>query len=306
MRDLVIVGAGPSGLAAAVYGASEGLDVLVLEASAPGGQAGSSSKIENYLGFPTGISGAGADRPGLLAGAEVRRRSFSIARERHAAGLRSQAVHGRDRRRLARSGARRSIIATGARVPEAAAAEPRAIRGRRHLLRRDADGSAALRRRRGRSSWAAATPPARRRCSCADGAHVHVLVRGRRARREHVALPRSAHREQSDDHAAHADGDRARSRRDTHLERVSWRDSVGPAAETRRHPSRLRDDRRRAVHATGYAAAWRSTKRLHQDRPGSDAPRTSTAAGGRWHGRRTCSKPACPACSRSATCVPAT
>jgi thioredoxin reductase (NADPH) len=57
VRDLLIVGAGPAGLAAAVYGASEGLDVLVLEASAPGGQAGASSKIENYLGFPTGISG---------------------------------------------------------------------------------------------------------------------------------------------------------------------------------------------------------------------------------------------------------
>ncbi len=57
MRDLVIIGAGPSGLAAAVYGASEGLDVLVLETSSPGGQAGSSSRIENYLGFPTGVSG---------------------------------------------------------------------------------------------------------------------------------------------------------------------------------------------------------------------------------------------------------
>jgi thioredoxin reductase (NADPH) len=57
MSDLVIVGAGPAGLAAAVYGASEGLDVLVLESGAPGGQAGSSSRIENYLGFPTGISG---------------------------------------------------------------------------------------------------------------------------------------------------------------------------------------------------------------------------------------------------------
>ena len=57
IRDLVIVGAGPAGLAAAVYGASEGLDVLVLESDSPGGQAGSSSKIENYLGFPTGISG---------------------------------------------------------------------------------------------------------------------------------------------------------------------------------------------------------------------------------------------------------
>ena len=57
VRDLLIVGAGPAGLASAVYGASEGLDVLVLESNAPGGQAGSSSKIENYLGFPTGVSG---------------------------------------------------------------------------------------------------------------------------------------------------------------------------------------------------------------------------------------------------------
>ena len=57
LRDVVIVGAGPAGLAAAVYAASEGLDALVVEASSLGGQAGSSSNIENYLGFPTGISG---------------------------------------------------------------------------------------------------------------------------------------------------------------------------------------------------------------------------------------------------------
>ncbi|MFZ0704177.1 MAG: FAD-dependent oxidoreductase [Candidatus Korobacteraceae bacterium] len=57
VRDLIIVGGGPSGLAAAVYAASEGLDALLLETATPGGQAGSSSKIENYLGFPTGISG---------------------------------------------------------------------------------------------------------------------------------------------------------------------------------------------------------------------------------------------------------
>jgi thioredoxin reductase (NADPH) len=57
IRNVVVIGAGPSGLAAAVYAASEGLDVLVIETVAPGGQAGSSSKIENYLGFPTGISG---------------------------------------------------------------------------------------------------------------------------------------------------------------------------------------------------------------------------------------------------------
>ncbi len=57
VRDLIVVGAGPSGLAAAVYAASEGLNVLVVETASPGGQAGSSSRIENYLGFPMGISG---------------------------------------------------------------------------------------------------------------------------------------------------------------------------------------------------------------------------------------------------------
>jgi len=60
--DLVVVGAGPAGLAAAVYGASEGLKTLVIEPEAPGGQAGSSSRIENYLGFPSGITGADLGR----------------------------------------------------------------------------------------------------------------------------------------------------------------------------------------------------------------------------------------------------
>ena len=57
VRDVLVIGAGPAGLAAAVYAASEGLKTLVIEKAAPGGQAGSSSKIENYLGFPTGLSG---------------------------------------------------------------------------------------------------------------------------------------------------------------------------------------------------------------------------------------------------------
>ena len=58
VHDLLIIGAGPAGLAAAVYASSEGLDVRIVETFAPGGQAGTSSRIENYLGFPTGISGA--------------------------------------------------------------------------------------------------------------------------------------------------------------------------------------------------------------------------------------------------------
>ena len=66
VHDLVVIGAGPAGLAAAVYGASEGLDVLILESTAPGGQAGSSSRIENYLGFPTGVSGQDLASAALL------------------------------------------------------------------------------------------------------------------------------------------------------------------------------------------------------------------------------------------------
>jgi thioredoxin reductase (NADPH) len=76
IRDLIVVGAGPAGLAAGVYAASEGLDVLVLETGTPGGQAGSSSKIENYLGFPTGISGLALAARALIQaqkfGAEIR------------------------------------------------------------------------------------------------------------------------------------------------------------------------------------------------------------------------------------------
>src|SRR6202789_3200487 len=64
--DLVVVGAGPAGLAAAVYGASEGLRTLVIEPQAPGGQAGTTSRIENYLGFPAGITGADMGRRALI------------------------------------------------------------------------------------------------------------------------------------------------------------------------------------------------------------------------------------------------
>jgi thioredoxin reductase (NADPH) len=82
--DVAVVGAGPAGLAAAVYAASEGLDTIVIEGVAPGGQAGTSSKIENYLGFPTGISGQ------ALAGrAQVQAQKFGarLAISRNAVGV---------------------------------------------------------------------------------------------------------------------------------------------------------------------------------------------------------------------------
>ncbi|GAA0471001.1 FAD-dependent oxidoreductase [Parasphingorhabdus litoris] len=84
LYDLAVIGAGPSGLAAAVYGASEGLETIIVEKLAPGGQAGTSSKIENYLGFPTGISGQ------ALAGrAQIQAQKFGakLAISRNATGL---------------------------------------------------------------------------------------------------------------------------------------------------------------------------------------------------------------------------
>ncbi len=112
VRDLVIVGAGPSGLAAAVYGASEGLDVLVVESTAPGGQAGSSSRIENYLGFPTGVAGmelaARATNQALKFGAQL---MVGSGARRLACDRRPYALEIGDGQRQP---ARAVIIATGA------------------------------------------------------------------------------------------------------------------------------------------------------------------------------------------------
>ena len=112
VRDVIVVGAGPSGLAAAVYAASEGLDVLVLETGTPGGQAGSSSKIENYLGFPTGISGlALAARARIQAqkfGAEIRTAYTAMKLNCNERPYAVELCHGNAVR------ARAIIIATGA------------------------------------------------------------------------------------------------------------------------------------------------------------------------------------------------
>jgi thioredoxin reductase (NADPH) len=83
--DLVIVGGGPAGLAAAVYGASEGLRTVMVEREAPGGQAGQSSRIENYLGFPTGLSGSDLAR---RATDQARRLGAELVTVQEAAGLR--------------------------------------------------------------------------------------------------------------------------------------------------------------------------------------------------------------------------
>jgi thioredoxin reductase (NADPH) len=83
--DLAIIGAGPAGLAAAVYGASEGLNTILIEREAPGGQAGTSSRIENYLGFPNGLSGADLARRAV---AQARRFGVELITTQEAAGIR--------------------------------------------------------------------------------------------------------------------------------------------------------------------------------------------------------------------------
>ena len=130
VRDLVVVGAGPAGLAAAVYAASEGLDVLVIEAEAPGGQAGASSRIENYLGFPTGISGqelAGrAYSQAQKFGAQIMiatrrhaltcdRRPYAIADERRPGDCGARRDH-RHRRRVSAAAARRTCASSKGRA----------------------------------------------------------------------------------------------------------------------------------------------------------------------------------------------
>ena len=144
VRDVIIVGAGPSGLAAAVYAASEGLDALVIETDAPGGQAGSSSKIENYLGFPTGISGQ-----------ELTARAITQAQKFGAKMMVAHSVVRLDcKKRPVRGGSgqwqqcsRRapSSFPPGAQYNKPPIANLREIRGAGNLLRRDVHGGAVVR-----------------------------------------------------------------------------------------------------------------------------------------------------------------
>lgn len=111
--DLVVIGAGPAGLAAAVYGASEGLSTVVLDAVATGGQAGTSTRIENYLGFPAGISGAE-----LAERAVIQATKFGARLTVPAEAVGMEAVGGRYRIRMSDGGtvlAASVVVATGAR-----------------------------------------------------------------------------------------------------------------------------------------------------------------------------------------------
>ena len=134
--DLVIVGGGPAGLAAAVYGASEGLRTVLVERDAPGGQAGTSSRIENYLGFPAGLSGSDLAR---RATDQARRLGAELLTVQDAAGLRIEGA-GRTVELTGGAHAERELRPDriGRRLPAARGAGVRRLHGRRHLLRRGA------------------------------------------------------------------------------------------------------------------------------------------------------------------------
>ena len=191
--DLVVLGGGPAGLAAAVYGGSEGLRTLVAEAWAPGGQAGTSTRIENYLGFPTGISGTELTRKATLQA----RRFDAVLSSFHRAVELARGAEGLVRVDLddgQHALARTVVVATGARWRDARGGQRRALHRRRRLPRRHGDRRGALPRRgrdRGRRRQlrraGRGAPVARR----AQRPHRHPR---RRPRGDDVALPARPHR----------------------------------------------------------------------------------------------------------------
>jgi thioredoxin reductase (NADPH) len=229
IHDLVVVGAGPAGLAAAVYAASEGLDVLVVEATAPGGQAGTSSRIENYLGFPTGISGQ------ALAGrALVQSQKFGakVNVACHATGLRCERrpyeIELSDGRAVQASTV---LIATGAKYRELNLENLSRFIGAgvyyaaTHLEAKLCEGEEIAFVGGGNSAGQAAVFLAG---SCR---HVHIVVRSGGPGRQHVPLPDSAHRRQPEHHLAHPHRDHGAGGRDR-LERTIWRSAVDGSIDT--------------------------------------------------------------------------
>ncbi len=158
--DLVIVGGGPAGLAAAVYGASEGLRTVMVEREAPGGQAGQSSRIENYLGFPSGLSGSDLAR---RATDQARRLGAELLTIQDAVGLRAEGAG----RIVELSDGTELSANTRARRVGRLLSPPRRTRllrlhRRRRLLRRGARRGALLLASSTSPSSAAPTPPGRR------------------------------------------------------------------------------------------------------------------------------------------------
>ncbi len=220
LHDVVVVGAGPSGLAAAVYAASEGLKTMVIDGTAPGGQAGTSSKIENYLGFPTGISGQE-----LANRAQVQAQKFGarLAISRDVVSLTcNDGVHTVALEDGGRVRSRSVIVATGARyrkldIENYARFEYQGI----HYAATAMEASLAQNQEvavigGGNSAGQAAI------FLSASASHVHLLIRGAslESSMSDYLIQRIAH---SSKITLHSDSEVERLEGDAVLERVAWR-----------------------------------------------------------------------------------
>ena len=275
--DLVVLGAGPAGLAAAVYGGSEGLRTFVAEAWAPGGQAGTSTRIENYLGFPSGISGTELTRNATLQA----RRFDAVLSSFHRAVELADGPEGMVRVDLDDGQhvlARSVVMATGARWREL-----------------EAEG---VERFRGAGVYHAMMATDAERCrdedvivvgggNSAGQAATHLAKRGaqrarRRARQgaevDDVALPRGPHRAL----AADRGHDRDRDLRGARHGDGGVREPARPPRRQHRAGSghgRLRDDRRGPVHRGGARAARARPGGLPAVRRGRGELRRAICAG---------------------------
>ena len=297
--DLIVVGGGPAGLAAAVYGASEGLRTLGLEMVAVGGQAGASSRIENYLGFPTGISGGDLTQRAMVQAEKFGASSPARAPRVAPRGGRTprRAPVRRDRRR--RPGRDRRDRRP---LPAAGGGPARGVRVQRRVLRRHRAGGAAMPRRAGRGRRRRQLGRAGRGVPRRRGQPGHRRHPGPGPRGEHVALPGRPDRSPRAHHGADQHEDHRASTATQTLSgvRVSGPDGeatfpcvalfsfigADPASDWLSGCAAL-DDR-------GFVLTDRSLAAEHLDE------RWETLAGHRCR-----SRPATPACSPSATSAPA-
>ena len=277
--DLLVIGGGPAGLAAAVYGASEGLSTILIESVAIGGQAGTSSRIENYLGFPAGVSGAE-----LAARAAIQAEKFE-ARLTHPCEAVSLEPRGGLHLVTLADGdevvARSVIVATGASYRRLPLDRLDGARGLRRLLRGDARRGAHVRRQRRRRrrrrqlGGTGGAVPRRRGALClADRAPAG-------SRRDDVPLPDRRDRARRPHRPHDGDGGR-RAARQRPARRVDARRPSRRLPPPPRRRRALRLDRRRPAHRLADRLAGDGSRRIHPDgrRRGRGPRRTRSGASG--------------------------
>ena len=295
--DTIVIGAGPAGLAAAVYGASEGLRTIVIEREAPGGQAGSSSRIENYLGFPSGVSGDELSKRALAAGAPPRRGDPGHALDhRHRPGD----AHASTSTAATSCAARTIILATGVTWRHLAIAGHRPADRQGRLLRRVAQRGAQHARARRRTSSAPATRRGRPRCSSpatrAPSRSCAAATRSRRACRS-TSSTRSAASRTSRSSSAPRSRPSTATRK---LEAIEIRDRAS-GETTRRECGGLF-----IFIGADADTAWLPAE-IARDERGYVLTGTDVPGRGHWttSAIRTCSRRACRASSPPATCASA-